>query len=47
MEHDLLVNRDIFVTPGSEEEWTLSAAHSNVRRDHYLVFEEIAADLRA
>jgi glutamate-1-semialdehyde 2,1-aminomutase len=41
-------NRGIFMTPGREEEWTLSVAHTDVAIDAYVnVFREMAADLRA
>ncbi len=40
------VNRDIFMTPGREEEWTLSVAHTDADADAFIaVFEELAADL--
>jgi glutamate-1-semialdehyde 2,1-aminomutase len=40
------VNRDIFMTPGREEEWTLSVAHQPEDADAFVaVFEELAADL--
>jgi glutamate-1-semialdehyde 2,1-aminomutase len=42
------VNRDIFMTPGREEEWTLSVALTEADADAYVaVFEELAADLTA
>jgi glutamate-1-semialdehyde 2,1-aminomutase len=42
------VNRDIFMTPGREEEWTLSVALQEADADAYVaVFEELAADLTA
>jgi glutamate-1-semialdehyde 2,1-aminomutase len=42
------VNRDIFMTPGREEEWTLSVAHQEADADSYVAaFEELAADLTA
>ncbi len=42
------VNRDIFMTPGREEEWTLSVAHQPEDADAFIaVFEELAADLTA
>jgi glutamate-1-semialdehyde 2,1-aminomutase len=41
-------NRDIFMTPGREEEWTLSVAHQPADADGFVaVFEELAADLTA
>ena len=40
------MNRGIFMTPGREEEWTLSVAHSEADVDRYIaVFEEMASDL--
>jgi glutamate-1-semialdehyde 2,1-aminomutase len=42
------VNRDIFMTPGREEEWTLSVALEAADADAFVaVFEELAADLTA
>jgi glutamate-1-semialdehyde 2,1-aminomutase len=42
------VNRDIFMTPGREEEWTLSVALQAADADAYVaVFEELASDLTA
>jgi glutamate-1-semialdehyde 2,1-aminomutase len=42
------LNRGIFMTPGREEEWTLSVAHSDVAVDAYVgVFDEMARDLTA
>jgi glutamate-1-semialdehyde 2,1-aminomutase len=42
------LNRGIFATPGREEEWTLSVAHSDEAADAYIaVFEELASDLTA
>jgi glutamate-1-semialdehyde 2,1-aminomutase len=42
------VNRDIFMTPGREEEWTLSVALEPADADAFVaVFEELAADLTA
>jgi glutamate-1-semialdehyde 2,1-aminomutase len=39
-------NRGIFMTPGREEEWTLSIAHTDEAADAYVeVFEELARDL--
>jgi glutamate-1-semialdehyde 2,1-aminomutase len=41
-------NRGIFMTPGREEEWTLSVAHTDTAVDAYVeAFREMAADLRA
>ncbi len=40
------MNRGIFMTPGREEEWTLSVTHTDEAIDHYVeVFEELASDL--
>ena len=40
------LNRGIFMTPGREEEWTLSIAHTDEAADAYVaVFEELAQDL--
>jgi glutamate-1-semialdehyde 2,1-aminomutase len=40
------LNRGIFMTPGREEEWTLSVAHTFEDCDRYVAaFEELAADL--
>ena len=40
------LNRGIFATPGREEEWTLSVAHTDEAADAYVaVFEELASDL--
>jgi glutamate-1-semialdehyde 2,1-aminomutase len=42
------VNRDIFMTPGREEEWTLSVALEAADADAFVaVFNELAADLTA
>ena len=42
------LNRGIFMTPGREEEWTLSVTHTDEAIDRYIaVFEELAAELRA
>jgi glutamate-1-semialdehyde 2,1-aminomutase len=42
------MNRGIFMTPGREEEWTLSVTHTDESVDRYVaVFEEMAADLTA
>jgi glutamate-1-semialdehyde 2,1-aminomutase len=39
-------NRGIFMTPGREEEWTLSVVHPEEAADEYVaVFEDLAADL--
>ena len=40
------MNRGIFMTPGREEEWTLSVVHTEDDVDRYVaVFEELAHDL--
>src|SRR5919107_1401854 len=40
------MNRGIFMTPGREEEWTLSVTHGDAEVDRYVsVFEEMAAEL--
>jgi glutamate-1-semialdehyde 2,1-aminomutase len=40
------MNRGIFMTPGREEEWTLSVAHTEEDVDAYVaVFDEMAAEL--
>jgi glutamate-1-semialdehyde 2,1-aminomutase len=42
------MNRGIFMTPGREEEWTLSVAHSPEDCDAFVAaFDEMAADLTA
>jgi glutamate-1-semialdehyde 2,1-aminomutase len=42
------MNRGIFMTPGREEEWTLSITHSIEDVDRYVaVFDELAAELTA
>jgi glutamate-1-semialdehyde 2,1-aminomutase len=42
------MNRGIFMTPGREEEWTLSVAHTFEDCDRYVsMFAELAADLTA
>jgi len=42
------LNRGIFMTPGREEEWTVSIAHTDEAADAYItVFEELAQDLTA
>jgi glutamate-1-semialdehyde 2,1-aminomutase len=41
-----MMNRGIFMTPGREEEWTLSVAHTAEDADRYVAaFEEMARDL--
>jgi glutamate-1-semialdehyde 2,1-aminomutase len=40
------MNRGIFMTPGREEEWTLSVTHTEASVDRYVaVFGEMAAEL--
>ena len=40
------MNRGIFMTPGREEEWTLSVTHTDEHVDRYIaVFEELAGEL--
>jgi glutamate-1-semialdehyde 2,1-aminomutase len=42
------MNRGIFMTPGREEEWTLSVAHDEAAIDRYIdVFAELADELTA
>jgi glutamate-1-semialdehyde 2,1-aminomutase len=42
------MNRGIFMTPGREEEWTLSVTHTEEAIDAYVaVFDEMAAELTA
>ena len=42
------MNRGIFMTPGREEEWTLSVTHTDESIDAYVsVFEEMAAEITA
>ena len=42
------MNHGIFMTPGTEEEWTLSIAHSETDLRRYLdAFEAFARDLSA
>ena len=42
------MNRGIYMTPGREEEWTLSVTHDDTAVDAYVaVFEEMAAELTA
>jgi glutamate-1-semialdehyde 2,1-aminomutase len=42
------MNRGIFMTPGREEEWTLSVTHSDESVDRYVAtFDEMARDLTA
>jgi glutamate-1-semialdehyde 2,1-aminomutase len=40
------MNRGIFMTPGREEEWTLSISHTYDDVDRYVdVFADLAAEL--
>jgi glutamate-1-semialdehyde 2,1-aminomutase len=42
------MNHGIFMTPGREEEWTLSVTHTAADVDHYVdVFAQLAAELTA
>ena len=42
------MNRGIYMTPGREEEWTLTVAHSPEDCDRFVAaFEEMASDLTA
>jgi glutamate-1-semialdehyde 2,1-aminomutase len=42
------LNRGIFMTPGREEEWTLSVTHTEDDVDHFVaVFDDLAAELTA
>ena len=42
------MNHGIFMTPGVEEEWTLSIAHTDEHLDRYVAaFEAFASDLSA
>jgi glutamate-1-semialdehyde 2,1-aminomutase len=42
------MNRGVFMTPGREEEWTLSVQHDDADIDRFIdVFAELAADLTA
>src|SRR3954464_4475248 len=42
------MNRGIFMTPGREEEWTLSVTHTEEAVDHFVaVFRELAGELTA
>ena len=43
-----MMNRGVYMTPGREEEWTLSVAHTTEDADTYIAaFEEMAHDLVA
>ena len=40
------MNRGVFMTPGREEEWTLSVTHTDESIDDYVaVFDEMASEL--
>ena len=40
------MNHGVFMTPGGDEQWTLSIAHTDEQLDHYIaVFEQFAADV--
>ena len=40
------MNRGVFMTPGREEEWTLSITHGDAEVDLFVsVFEELASDV--
>ncbi len=40
------MNRGIYMTPGREEEWTLSVTHTDEAVDAYVaVFEEMAREI--
>ena len=42
------MNRGVFMTPGREEEWTLSVQHDDADIDRFIdVFAELASDLTA
>ena len=42
------MNRRVYMTPGREEEWTLTVAHDDAAVDKYTaVFAELAAELTA
>jgi glutamate-1-semialdehyde 2,1-aminomutase len=42
------MNRGVYMTPGADEQWTLSIAHSDEELDHYAaVFEEFAREVTA
>jgi glutamate-1-semialdehyde 2,1-aminomutase len=42
------LNRGIYMTPGREEEWTLSVTHTDEAIDRYVqVFDELAAEITA
>ena len=41
-----MVNRGVFMTPGDEEQWTLSVQHNETHIDRYLdAFAEFCAAL--
>ncbi len=40
------MNNDVYMTPGADEQWTLSIMHGDDELDHYVaVFEEFAKDI--
>lgn len=42
------MNHEVFMTPGGDEQWTLSVAHTDEQLDHYAaVFEQFARDVTA
>jgi glutamate-1-semialdehyde 2,1-aminomutase len=42
------MNRGIFMTPGREEEWTLSVTHDDAAIDAYVeAFDQLAAAIRS
>jgi len=41
-----MINRGVFMTPGDEEQWTLSVQHTEIHIDRYLdAFGEFCAAL--
>ena len=41
-----MINRQVFMTPGDEEQWTLSVAHGDEEIDRYVdAFAEFCAEL--
>jgi glutamate-1-semialdehyde 2,1-aminomutase len=42
------MNNGVYMTPGADEQWTLSIAHTDEELDHYVaIFEEFARDVTA
>ena len=42
------MNHGVYMTPGADEQWTLSIAHTDAELDHYAaVFEEFAREVTA